>query len=143
MQAVLTALITPGGIVVVDTVGLRFCGVRGLAVLLEARWQARHRGAELRVVIPPWSSLARAWIKLGLYGLLPSYRDREAATATGPPVPPGHSPTAEAPSGSSNPALPARTATLRILHGERSHMAVRVAARHTAPLIDSHRRRAP
>ena len=40
-------------------------------MLLEARWQARHRGAPLRVVIPPWSSLSRAWIKLGLQGMMP------------------------------------------------------------------------
>jgi len=120
LHAVLTALITPGGIVVVDTVGLRFCGVRGLAVLLEARWQARHQGAQLRVVIPPWSSLARAWIKLGLQGVLPPYRDREAATATGPPVPARPLPHRRSPIRFVDPASPARTATLRILHGERS-----------------------
>jgi hypothetical protein len=46
-----------------------------LAVLLEARWHARHRGAPLRVVIPPWSSLSRAWIKLGMQGMMPPSRD--------------------------------------------------------------------
>jgi anti-anti-sigma factor len=119
LHTVLTAFIAPGRIVVVDTVELRFCSVRGLAVLLEAGRQARSWQAQLRVVIAPGSSLARAWSMIGQVGVPPSYPDRQA-TATGPPVPARPLPRHRSVTDFGDLPSPARTAILRILHGERS-----------------------
>jgi len=110
LHTVLTALIAPGRIVVVDTVELRFCSVRGLAVLLEAGRQARRRQAQLRVVIAPGSSLARAWSMIGQVGVPPPYPDRQTATAMGPPVPARPLPHRRSVTDFGDPASPARTA---------------------------------
>jgi anti-anti-sigma factor len=79
LRAVLTEILTPGRTVVVDTAGLRFCSAGGLQVLAEASHRAHTCRAQLRVVIPPGSHLARVWIITGLASVLPPDADRDAA----------------------------------------------------------------
>jgi anti-sigma B factor antagonist len=63
---------------VIDTSGLTFCGSSGIAVFVEAHDEARARGAQLRIVVPP-GALRRAVEAVGLLDYLPITSDLSSA----------------------------------------------------------------
>ena len=72
------ALVDAGPRLVIDTSGLTFCGSSGIAVFVEAHDEARARGVQLRIVVPP-GALRRAVEAVGLSEYLPITPDLSTA----------------------------------------------------------------
>lgn len=79
------ALDEPGqGPVVVDLRGVSFMGSTGVAVLVDADWQAKQRGGLLRVVLGDARAVIRPLEATGVTDLLAAYPGVEAAIEAPP-----------------------------------------------------------
>ncbi|HVL85080.1 MAG TPA: STAS domain-containing protein [Pseudonocardia sp.] len=73
------ALEAPGAVVVLDLTGVTFMGSTGIAVLVDADWQARQRGAQLRVVVDDTRAVVRPLDAAGIRRHLAAYADLDSA----------------------------------------------------------------
>jgi anti-sigma B factor antagonist len=80
--ALAEAVDRPGhGPVVVDLSAVTFLGSTGIAVLVDADWQARQRDRDLRLVIGPGNTaVIHPLAAAGIHGLLHTFDDVDSAT---------------------------------------------------------------
>jgi anti-sigma B factor antagonist len=71
------------GAVIVDLTGVTFLGSTGIAVLVDADWQAKQRNATLRVVVDRTPAVIRPLQATGVDNLLDTYPDLESALRGG------------------------------------------------------------
>ena len=82
--ALATALGAPGcDPVIVDLTGVTFMGSTGIAVLVDANWEATQNAKDLRVVVISGGAVSRALQATGVDTLLAEYPDLESALPAG------------------------------------------------------------